>query len=191
MYGAPPRQLEDGKAVIATTTELKGQYGTSTYLFTARFGNLTHSVEFKPYLLKISVRDPTGNIIKDARFDWWQANSAGEYFFTTYTLRGKFQADKNGDVEILTIAPGKYGSENQKRAGHFHFIVHDRAGKYKSLTSQLYVCRANDPTELNTDMCVHRSHSSVLIDCSLTSFHHQSECPPCEPSHQCTQFMVS
>ena len=98
------------------------------------------------------MRGPKGEAIKNARFDWWQASTAGDYFFSTYNLRGKFQTDENGDVEVLTVTPGKYGPEEHKRAGHFHFILKAPSGKYKSLTSQMYVCRANDPKEMNSDL---------------------------------------
>ena len=90
--------------------------------------------------------------------DWWQADAVGEYYFTTYTLRGRITTDANGYAEVLTIAPAPYGIGSALRAGHFH--VHfwppsasdSTKGSYEDLITQMYICKANDPTPLFNDL---------------------------------------
>jgi len=137
VLGAPERELEEGKALLASHDDLKQSY---------------------PYLLSIKILTPKGEPIKGAVLDWWQADSHGVYTASSYRLRGKFKTDANGKIEVLTVAPGKYGPTNYTRAGHFHFIVSGKSvvdgGKEKeweALTTQVYVCKENDTKELKTD----------------------------------------
>lgn len=107
---------------------------------------------FAPFLLTLMVQDQGGKPIANAEVDWWQADTAGDYYFSTYALRGKFKTDAGGKAEILSVSPGKYGPPGGIRAGHFHAIITPPGRKQRSLTTQMYVCRANDPVELESDM---------------------------------------
>ncbi|EKM58204.1 uncharacterized protein PHACADRAFT_207038 [Phanerochaete carnosa HHB-10118-sp] len=121
--GAPARMLEPGKAVLATVDELK---------------------EYTPFLLQVTVRSPHGDPLPHATIDLWHATSAGAYAYRSYALRGQLTTGADGSVEVLTVAPGDYGGGLGVRAGHFHMKLHDGARRYERLTTQLYVCRAND-----------------------------------------------
>ena len=57
-----------------------------------------------------------------------------------------------GDVEVLTVTPGTYGPEENVRAGHFHAIISDPTRTWRSLTTQMYVCRGNDVEEMKPDL---------------------------------------
>ncbi|KAH8088979.1 aromatic compound dioxygenase [Cristinia sonorae] len=134
ILNAPDRQLEDGKAVIATSKDLK---------------------RFKPYLMTLTVTSPKGDPVPYALVDWWQADTAGIYAHSTYRLRGTFRADARGTVEVLTVAPGEYGPNGYKRAGHFHVKISGSGAaagmKWETLTTQLYVCPGNDPRMMDSD----------------------------------------
>ncbi|OBZ77861.1 Catechol 1,2-dioxygenase [Grifola frondosa] len=78
MLGAPSRQIADGKAVLASKALLN---------------------QFSPFLFTFSVKDAKGDPVPHARFEWWQADSDGAYYFNTYTLRGTFTTDENGCAE--------------------------------------------------------------------------------------------
>ncbi|KAI0774690.1 Intradiol ring-cleavage dioxygenase [Trametes elegans] len=131
MPGAPSRQIDDGKAVLAST-EYLNKYG--------------------PMLFVFEVKDAKGEPIPNADLDWWQADSDGGYYFATWTLRGKVKTDFHGRVEVLSVRPGDYGHEIiGRRAGHIHLIISDPSGKHKQLTTQAYVCPANDVGHMHTD----------------------------------------
>ncbi|KAJ3556639.1 hypothetical protein NM688_g1914 [Phlebia brevispora] len=131
IVAAPTRGRGDGKVVMATTSELKS---------------------FTPFLLVFTIKDHDGNPVSNAQADWWQADTAGTYYHSTYALRGKFVTDAEGKAEVLTVTPGAYGPAGQIRAGHFHVIITPPGRKSQQLITQMYVCRANDPTELQTDI---------------------------------------
>ena len=107
------------------------------------------------------MQDPSGNPLSNTLIDWWQADTTGNYYFSTYALRGKFVTDADGKAEVLTVAPGKYGPPEHLRAGHFHAILTPPSRKYRQLTTQMYVCRANDPAELDTDLYVYHQFLSI------------------------------
>jgi len=136
VIGAPERGLEEGKVLLASYDDLK---------------------QSVPYLLDLTIVTPKGDPVPYASIDWWQADSHGVYSASSYRLRGKFRTDANGKVQILTVAPGKYGPKNHVRAGHFHFFVGGKTfegGKEKeweTLTTQVYVCKDNDANEMGTD----------------------------------------
>lgn len=110
------------------------------------------SPEFSPFVLRIAIQDPKGDPIPNAHLDIWQATTAGDYFFKSYRLRGQFTTDDKGELEVLSIPPGKYGPPGLLRAGHFHVILSDGKGKYENLTTQIYVCEGNAVTELEGDL---------------------------------------
>jgi protocatechuate 3,4-dioxygenase beta subunit len=59
--------------------------------------------------------------------------------------------DSNGFFEVLSVTPGGYLG----RAGHFHIIITpgpEDGMKYEPLTTQAYVCTANNKYEMNTDL---------------------------------------
>lgn len=113
-----------------------------------------------PFLLILDVKDAKGDPIPNAVLDGWQADSEGVYHFASWTLRGKVTADAYGRAEILTVRPGDYGAPLLgKRAGHLHLMVTGVQGKHAPLTTQVYVCPANDTEHLRIDLYVLRTHS--------------------------------
>lgn len=162
LIGAPKRDIAEGKVVLASIEDLQA---------------------FKPFLLAISLKSPSGDPLPNATIDLWQATTAGEYSFTSYRLRGIFTSDKNGLVEILTVAPGKYGPEGYKRAGHFHLIVRPEVGKEgetEELTTQIYVCEGNDVKEMGSDFInyVRPSRPQNMLTCYSTSKDAYMNFPP-------------
>ncbi|GJE86869.1 catechol 1,2-dioxygenase-like protein [Phanerochaete sordida] len=130
IIGAPDRQLEEGKALLATKKELE---------------------TFTPFVLSLRVRRADGSAVPHATVDWWQADGAGRYSHATYRLRGTFATDAHGAASVLTVAPGKYGPAAHERAAHFHATLADPARAARPLTTQLYVCAGNDARELQPD----------------------------------------
>ncbi|KAJ8457438.1 hypothetical protein ONZ51_g11535 [Trametes cubensis] len=132
ILGSPKRQIDDGKAVVASA-EYMNKYG--------------------PFLFVIDVKDEKGEPIPNATLDWWQADSEGNYYFATWTLRGKVTTDANGRAEVLSIRPGDYGAPMLgRRAGHIHLIVSDAKGRHRTMTTQAYVCPANKSEHMLADI---------------------------------------
>ncbi|KAI0087843.1 Intradiol ring-cleavage dioxygenase [Irpex rosettiformis] len=123
VLNSPYRQLERGRTVMATIEEM---------------------TKSGPFLVTISVRDHKGDPLPNAQLDWWQADAQGTYYYRSYGLRGKILTDANGIAEVLTIAPGHYGS----RAAHIHIMLSTRDSVHGNLTTQLYVCESNDPVHI-------------------------------------------
>ena len=67
-----------------------------------------------------------------ALLDFWQANSAGQYDNSGYTLRGHQYTDANGFYRLVTVVPGLYPG----RTEHIHVKVQASGGPI--LTSQLF-----------------------------------------------------
>lgn len=67
-----------------------------------------------------------------ALLDFWQANAAGQYDNTGYTLRGHQYTDASGHYQLDTIVPGLYPG----RTEHIHVKVQAPNGPV--LTSQLF-----------------------------------------------------
>ncbi|KAI0751158.1 Intradiol ring-cleavage dioxygenase [Daedaleopsis nitida] len=130
MVASPSRQIDDGKAVLASFDFIK---------------------KWQPFLFVIDVKDTKGDPVPNATIDGWHADTTGGYYFSSYTLRGKATTDANGHVEILSIHPGDYGT----RSGHLHVLATGVKGKHVPMTTQIYVCRGNDPNHLATDFANH------------------------------------
>ncbi|KAI0650900.1 Intradiol ring-cleavage dioxygenase [Trametes meyenii] len=131
IVGAPDRQIDDGKAVLASADYLK-KYG--------------------PFLFLFEVKDAKGEPIPNAILDWWQADSEGGYYFASWTLRGKLQTDAHGRAEVLSVRPGDYGSDLiGRRAGHIHLIISGDAGRHRPMTTQAYVCPGNRASHMEID----------------------------------------
>lgn len=135
VIGSPSREIEKGKAIMAPISMLK---------------------KCRPFLMTVRVVAPDGSPIPGAVLDWWQADSSGGYYFWTYTLRGRVATDDQGYAEVLTVVPAPYGAGSIMRAGHFHLWVHAPAVQsgqpaYDDLTTQIYVCNANDVQLLKSD----------------------------------------
>jgi len=129
VHNAPLRQIDEGKGILASLEFMK-KYGA--YLFTGR------------------IKTPDGKGAAGATLDFWQACSKGNYYFDRYELRGKITTDSEGCFEVISVKPGPYLG----RAGHFHYIITPSASdsaKYEQMTTQSYVCTANDKNEMNTD----------------------------------------
>jgi protocatechuate 3,4-dioxygenase beta subunit len=71
--------------------------------------------------------------IAGAKLDFWQADDAGRYDNSGYTLRGHVFTDANGRYAIETIVPGLYPG----RTRHIHVKV--QAPGKPALTTQLYL----------------------------------------------------
>ena len=111
----------------------------------------------KPFLMTVRILSPEGSPLPGAVLDWWQADMTGGYYFATYTLRGRITTDEQGYAEVLTVTPGVYGIPGAMRAAHFHLWVHApsaQPGKpaFDDLTTQLYICDANDTKLLDNDL---------------------------------------
>ncbi|OJT15500.1 Catechol 1,2-dioxygenase [Trametes pubescens] len=130
--GSPYKQIEDGKAVMASTEYLK-KYG--------------------PFLFLFDVKDAKGDPVPNATLDWWQADSDGGYYFRSWTLRGKVTTDAHGRAEVLSVNPGEYGIPLMgKRSGHVHLNISGSAGKHRFMTTQVYVCEGNRSEGVQKDM---------------------------------------
>jgi protocatechuate 3,4-dioxygenase beta subunit len=69
--------------------------------------------------------------IANAKLDFWQADGAGNYDNSGYTLRGWQLTDANGAYRLETVIPGLYPG----RTEHIHFKVTVNGRTY---TSQLF-----------------------------------------------------
>lgn len=110
-----------------------------------------------PYLLLVRVLTPDGDPIANATLDFWQADTDGNYYGLDYTLRGKATTDADGYADVLTVPPGAYGPAFAKRSGHIHVVISppkDKANDFDNLTSQIYICPANDSKLLESDLYV-------------------------------------
>lgn len=108
---------------------------------------------FAPFLMSLTILSPDGEPVPNTKIDWWQADSNGVYAYGSYALRGYFTTNAEGRIEILTVAPGEYGPLNLNRAGHFHLTM-DGGSEHEMLTTQLYVCPANDKEHMKIDLYV-------------------------------------
>ena len=70
--------------------------------------------------------------VGQAKIEFWQANDAGEYDNSGYTLRGHQFTDAQGRYAVQTVVPGLYPG----RTRHIHVKV--QAPNSPVLTSQLY-----------------------------------------------------
>ena len=108
--------------------------------------------------MTVRVLSPEGNPIHGAEIDWWQSDTAGNYYHRTYTLRGRVTTDEDGYAEVLTVAPAPYGpGEKLQRAAHFHLWIrtpqaNEGQAAYDGLTTQLYVCDGNDAQLMEKDL---------------------------------------
>ena len=87
--------------------------------------------------MTISVRDHKGEPLPNVQLDWWQADSQGQYYYRSYGLRGKVTTDNNGNAEVLTIAPGRYGRGDILRAAHIHLMFSIREWSFFITTADL------------------------------------------------------
>lgn len=80
-----------------------------------------------------------------------KANTSGVYAHATYNNRGILHTSPtSGTFEVLTVPPGPYGPLNLARSGHIHVVI--SAEGYKSLVTQLYVCKENDGKGIESDL---------------------------------------
>jgi hypothetical protein len=92
----------------------------------------------------------------------FKACTGGDYYFNRYELRGKIITDSEGYFEVLSVTPGAYLG----RAGHFHYIVTpptSDSNKYEEMTTQSYICIANDKKGMDTDLSVLDCSRSMVI----------------------------
>ena len=155
LIGAPSRQISDGQAVLASP-EVLNREPTPPSSIRTQADVLTSSLpclqtEYEPFLLILTIKDTRGDPVPHAQIDAWQADSAGSYYFASWTLRGKATADAQGRLELLTVRPGDYTG----RSAHVHMRIKGPAkgkGRHAPLTTQAYVLRGNDPSHLGRDV---------------------------------------
>lgn len=99
--------------------------------------NISQGVTGEPLTITGFVFDKDCKPIVNAWLDFWQADAAGNYDNSGYTLRGHLFTDESGEYTVKTIIPAEYGS----RPPHIHVKV--RAGNGPILTSQLYFPQAS------------------------------------------------
>ncbi|KAI0832883.1 Intradiol ring-cleavage dioxygenase [Trametes gibbosa] len=132
VFGAPSRQIDEGKAVLACKEYLE-KYG--------------------PFLFVFEVKDAKGEPVPNATLDWWQADCDGTYYFASWTLRGKVTTNAQGRVEVLSVRPGDYGAPLLgKRSGHIHLTISGTKGKHHNMTTQAYVCPGNKTAHMLEDL---------------------------------------
>lgn len=78
------------------------------------------------------VLDQNCQPLPNAWLDFWQADSAGNYDNSGYTLRGHQYTDPQGRYHLETVVPGEYPG----RTEHIHVKVQAEGGA--EVTSQLY-----------------------------------------------------
>ncbi len=119
----------------------------------------------------LDVKDVKGNPVPNAVLDCWQADSNGDYYFSSWTLRGKVKTDAQGHAEILSVRPSDYGAPLLGvRKSHMHLIASGVQGKHVPMTTQVYMCPGNDSGHLAGDLYVYsNNHRRVLVLSSSNS----------------------
>ena len=79
------------------------------------------------------VLDQNCQPLANAKLDFWQTDSAGEYDNVGYSLRGHQFTDAQGRYYLETVLPGLY---NSRPIEHIHVKVQPQGGE--EVTSQLY-----------------------------------------------------
>ncbi|TFK94897.1 aromatic compound dioxygenase [Polyporus arcularius HHB13444] len=160
ILGAPQRELEDGKSVLAPKELLE------------RDG---------PFLFMLDVKDVKGNPIPHAVLDCWQADSNGDYYFSSWTLRGKVKTDAQGHAEILSVRPSDYGAPLLGvRKSHMHLIASGVRGKHVPMTTQVYMCPGNDSGQLAGDFASYARpvpYKNMATTWSLPNVNHGENFP--------------
>jgi len=91
--------------------------------------------------------------VAGALVDFWQANAAGQYDNSGYTLRGHQFTDATGFYSVETVVPGLYPG----RTRHIHVKV--QAPGQQALTTQLYF--PDEPA--NTSDGIFRQNGQALL----------------------------
>lgn len=115
-----------------TPSDIEGPF----YLPGAPFRNkLTENPELT---ISGKVYNISGDILKNAILDFWQADPKGVYDEKGYEFRGKVAAEGGGgEYRLETVRPGDYKiSDTEYRCSHIHVKV--SCIGYKTLTTQLY-----------------------------------------------------
>lgn len=109
-------------------------------------------IEYTPLLITGQVLSTAGAPLPNVLLDWWQADTNGTYYHSRYRLRGTLRTDADGRFECLTVSPHEYGMGGLVRTAHLHVIFAAPGGE--RVTTQLYICNANNPKEMNNDLYV-------------------------------------
>ncbi len=99
------------------------------------------------------VLDTNCQPVAGALVDFWQANAAGQYDNSGYTLRGHQYTDASGFYSIETVVPGLYPG----RTRHIHVKV--QAPGQAALTTQLYF--PDEPANANDG--IFRENGQALL----------------------------
>lgn len=94
---------------------------------------LAPHIQGTPLVVTGQVLQTTCRPLAGVLLDFWQADDAGNYDNTSYTLRGHQFTDANGSYRLETIVPGLYPG----RTRHLHVKVQAPYGRV--LTTQLYL----------------------------------------------------
>ena len=111
---------------------------------------MIQNAEFEPLLIVLELRDTKGEPVRHTIIDSWQADGGGNYFFFSWTLRGKIITDGEGRVELLTVRPGEYFT----RASHNHLRIYPSDDAHRQMTTQMYICDGNDASIMDKDTYV-------------------------------------
>ncbi|HET6244360.1 MAG: T9SS type A sorting domain-containing protein [Bacteroidetes bacterium] len=83
--------------------------------------------------------------IANAKIDIWQANDSGQYYNSSFDLRGVVYSNAQGFYLFETILPGKYLNGAKYRPRHIHFKI--TPSGHPTLTTQLYFQGDSDISE--------------------------------------------
>ncbi len=113
-----------------TPAETEGPYfkaGSPEESALATAGTPGTQLTLSGYVLDTNCQPVAGALV-----DFWQANAAGQYDNSGYTLRGHQYTDASGFYQVETVVPGLYPG----RTRHIHVKV--QAPGQPAVTTQLY-----------------------------------------------------
>jgi len=128
----------------STTEDALGPY----FLEGAPFTESIVTADYQGELLFIS-GNLTNNCetpVLNAELDFWQTDEDGEYDYDGYRYRGKILTDDEGNYNLETIIPGKYGNGSQFRPAHIHLKI--LVAGNDELVTQIYF---EGDTDIDTD----------------------------------------
>jgi protocatechuate 3,4-dioxygenase beta subunit len=119
----------DGDDVEVTPSQTEGPYFTPN---SPERSNIAEGQAGTPLVIAGTIVSTDCTPHAGALLDVWQADDAGDYDNSGYTLRGHQFADDEGRFRLETIVPGRYPG----RTRHIHVKVQPKGGRV--LTTQLY-----------------------------------------------------
>lgn len=92
----------------------------------------------QPLQVRGTVYNTRGDVVPEARVDFWHADDHGDYDTQGFNFRTKLKPNAKGLYEVETIMPGHYPD---RPAQHIHYLI--TAPGHKTLVTQAYF--ASDP----------------------------------------------